>query len=64
VKAQSNTETNLTYELTYIDKTKGSDARVTNKRMCEMVLENGTWQIREVHNIKELIEYKNEMSLP
>ena len=64
VKALSNTETNLTYELTYIDQTKGSDTRVTNKRMCEMVLENGIWQIREVHNIKELIEYKNEMSLP
>lgn len=64
MKNLSATEANVTYELTYLDQTKGADARVTNKRMCEMVLENGKWTIREVHNIKELIEYKNEMSLP
>lgn len=63
-KRVSSSETNITYELSYNDKAKGADARVTNRRMCEMVLENGKWYIREVHNIKELIEYKNEMSLP
>ena len=64
IKNISPTEANVTYELTYMDQTKGADARVTNKRMCEMVLDSGKWTIREVHNIKELIEYKNEMSLP
>lgn len=63
LKSPSETETNITYELTYTDQSKGVDARVTHKRMCELVLENGKWFIREVHNIKELIEYKNEMSL-
>jgi len=63
VKSLSDTETNVTYELTYTDQGKGVDARVTHKRMCELVLENNQWFIREVHNIKELIEYKNEMSL-
>lgn len=64
IKPISQTEVNITYELSYTDQNKGSDARVTNRRTCEMVLENGSWYIREVHNIKELIEYKNEMSLP
>jgi hypothetical protein len=63
MKSVSNTETNITYELSYIDQGRGADARVTNKRMCELVLENGTWYIKEVHNIKELIEYKNELSV-
>lgn len=63
IKSISNTETNITYELSYIDQGRGADARVTNKRMCELVLENGNWFIKEVHNIKELIEYKNELSV-
>lgn len=64
VKSVSPSQTNLTYELSYVDQGRGNEARVTNKRMTEMVLEQGHWMIREVHNIKELVEYKNEMSLP
>lgn len=63
VKPVSSTRTDLTYELTYVDQGKGPDARVTTKRMCEMSLENGKWLIREVKNIKELIEYKNETTI-
>jgi len=63
MKSVSDTETNITYELSYYDQGRGADARVTTKRMCELVLENGTWYIKEVHNIKELIEYKNELSV-
>jgi len=63
IKSISSTETNITYELSYLDQGRGADARVTNKRMCELVLENGVWYIKEVHNIKELIEYKNELSV-
>ncbi len=63
IKSTTDQQTNITYELTYTDQKKGVDARVTHKRMCELVLEDGKWYIREVHNIKELIEYKNEMSL-
>jgi len=63
VKPVNPKRTDITYELTYIDQGRGPDARVTTKRMCEMALENGKWFISEVKNIKELIEYKNEISI-
>jgi hypothetical protein len=63
VKPVSPNRTDITYELTYVDQGKGPDARVTTKRMCEMTLEDGKWFIREVKNIKELIEYRNEVSI-
>jgi hypothetical protein len=63
-KKVSPTESHITYELVYIDESKGSNAKVTNKKMSQMVLENGKWYIRDVNNIKELVEYQNEMSLP
>jgi hypothetical protein len=63
VKPVTPKRTDITYELTYLDQGKGPDARVTTKRMCEMTLEDGKWFIRDVKNIKELIEYKNEVSI-
>ncbi len=63
VKPVSANRTDITYELTYVDQGRGPDARVTTKRMCEMSLEDGKWMIREVKNIKELIEYKNEVTI-
>lgn len=63
IKPVSSTRTDVTYELTYLDQGRGPDARVTTKRMCEMSLEDGKWMIREVKNIKELIEYKNEITI-
>ena len=64
VKNLSESEVNITYELTYLDQGKGHDARVTNKKLCRMVLEQGKWLISDVRNIKELVEYRNELSLP
>ena len=64
MKARSATETEITYEITYIDQSKGRDAKVTNKKMSEMIHDQGKWLIKDVHNIKELVEYQNEMSLP
>ncbi len=55
---------NVVYELTYIDQSKGKEVRVTNRKFCEVVDEKGSWLISSVKNLKELIEYKNEMSLP
>jgi hypothetical protein len=63
-KKVANEEVNITYELTYLDQGKGLDVRVTNKKLCTMVLEQGKWLIREVRNVKELIEYRNEMTIP
>jgi len=55
---------NITYELTYLDQSKGHDAKVTHKKMAQLTRENTQWFISEVQNMKELIEYKNEMALP
>jgi hypothetical protein len=64
VKNLSPTETNITYELSYLDQTRGIDAQVTNKKMSTLTQENGKWYIKEVKNIKEVVEYQNELSLP
>ena len=64
IKPVSPTETNITYELTYIDKGKSSNAKVTHKKLCQLVQDQGGWFIKDVRSIKELVEYQNEMSLP
>ena len=64
VKNISPEQVNITYELTYVDPTKGHETKVTNKKLCELTEEQGKWLISDVHNIKELIEYTNEMTLP
>lgn len=63
-KKVSPIETDITYEISYLDKARGNNVKVTNKKMSQMVLEQGHWMVRDVHNIKELIEYQGEMSLP
>jgi hypothetical protein len=62
VRAVSPSEVNITYELTYLDQRKDHEAKVTNRKLCQLVQEQGNWFINDVHNIKELVEYKNEMS--
>ncbi len=64
VKAESSQETSITYELSYIDQAKGHDAKVTQKKLAQMVQDQGRWLISDVRNIKELVEYRDEMSLP
>ncbi len=64
VKPLSPRETSITYELTYFDQNKGHDAKITNKKLAQLVNENGRWLITEVRTLKELVEYRNEMSLP
>ena len=54
----------IVYELTYLDEGKGKDAKVTNRKLCELDQMSGTWYISKVTNIKELIEYQSEMALP
>lgn len=68
VKEISPVEVQITYELTYMDQGKGHEkareAKVTNKKLCQLVYEQGRWYISDVRNIKELVEYKNELALP
>ena len=64
VKTQGQAEVGITYELTYLDQSKGHDAKVTHKKFAQLVRSDERWLISEVKNLKELIEYKNEMSLP
>ena len=64
IKSVSPTAVNITYELTFYDQSKGKNAKVTNKKLCNLVQDQGQWLIADVHNIKELIEYQNEMALP
>lgn len=64
VRAVSPQEVNITYDLSYVDQGRGHDAKVTNRKLCVMILEDGKWMIREVKSIKEMVEYRNEMSLP
>lgn len=67
-KSVSPDETSITYEITYqsnyVDaQGKAHDARVTNRKLAQMVRKDGKWYISDVRNIKELVEYKNELTL-
>lgn len=64
VKKNSEVETGITYELTYLDIAKGKDVKVTNKKLALLAKESNQWLIKEVKNINELIEFRNEMALP
>lgn len=63
-KPVNENEVSLTYELIYLDEGRGHEAKITNRKLARIVREEGRWKISEVRNVKELIEYKNEMSLP
>ena len=63
-KPISASQTDITYELTFLDPSNGKDAKVTQKKMAELVNDNGKWLIANVQSIKELVEYRHEMTLP
>jgi hypothetical protein len=67
---------NITYEVTYLDQqsrpagkssddqlSSGHNAKVTTKKLCELTLFEGKWFINEVHNIKELVEYQDDLTI-
>ena len=64
VKTRSPEEVGITYELTYLDQNRGQDAKVIHKKLAQLTKREERWYIAEVRNLKEMIEYKNEMSLP
>jgi hypothetical protein len=74
VKPVSPTEVDITYEITYVaqgapsadpaSKVAPTKKKITNKKLATLVQDQGKWQISGVQNIKELVEFGNEMSLP
>lgn len=64
IKKLSPAEVSITYELIYLDQNRGKDAKVTSKKLAQLLLQDSKWTIHEVKNIKEVVEYRNEMSLP
>jgi hypothetical protein len=63
VEALNENEVNVTYELTFVER-KDRESRTTTKKMAHVVLRDGRWLIENVRNIKLLVEYQDEMSLP
>ena len=64
IKKVSEDELSITYEISYVNEGKAFEAKVTNKKLCYMKLVDNLWYISDVQNIKELVEYKNALSLP
>jgi hypothetical protein len=62
MKNVSPDEVSITYELTYLDQSRGKDAKVTNRKICQLLRKDGKWYITDVRNVKELIEYRSEMA--
>ena len=66
VKPVSQTQSDITYEITYLSQNKdtGHETKITNRKLAEMILDQGKWMITDVRNLKELVEYSNELTLP
>lgn len=63
-KKLNDAEVALTYELSYQEGPADQAAQVTQRKLCNVVLIDGTWKIKEVRSIRESIEYLKELSLP
>ncbi|MCM0604715.1 MAG: hypothetical protein KA715_01355 [Xanthomonadaceae bacterium] len=57
-------ELNVVYELSYVDQNRGHDAKVTQKKMATLINRDGHWLIESVRNLKETVEFRNELALP
>ena len=63
-KKVNDQEVALTYELSYQEGQPSTAAQVTQRKLCTVVIEDGSWRIKEVRSIRESIEYLKELSLP
>ena len=74
VKQVTESRYDITYDLVYWDGGRAAEktdssvdealAKVTQRKMAQVVNDRGKWLIADVRSIKELVEYKGEMSLP
>jgi hypothetical protein len=67
-KPVSPDEANITYELTYLapypnGEGETRDAKVVNRKLAQLVRKDGQWLITEVRSIREVVEYKDEMTV-
>lgn len=54
----------ITYELEFEDMSKGRHMKFTQLKSAILTQAENNWKINEVRSVKELIEYKDELSLP
>ena len=54
----------LVYELSYQQGPKDKEVRITQRKLGTLIKETQDWKIKEVRNIRESIEYLEELSLP
>lgn len=64
VRKTGDAETSITYEISYRDEKNGQRSKVTNRKLCIFTRESERWLIKDCKNIKQLVEYQNEMALP
>jgi hypothetical protein len=74
VKKVSENRYDITYDMIYIDEGKTGDqpdssardglAKVTQRKLAQIISDRGKWMITDIRSIKELVEYMGEMSLP
>lgn len=68
IKAVGKDEVSITYELSYVDQNRGADAKITQRKLARIVRDPSQpqdyWRISDVRNLRELIEFRNEMALP
>ena len=57
-------ETAITYEVSYRQKGASSETMVTHRRISTLVLDSNVWRISDVKNLKELVSFQDEMTLP
>ena len=60
IKSMSESEYLITYDLVYDTPT----ARVTHRKLAQLLKPQSEWLISDVKNIKEVVEYRNELSFP
>jgi hypothetical protein len=60
----SDQEVAITYELSFEEGAQDKITRTTQRKLCAIVKEGGTWKIKEVRSIRESIDYLKELSLP
>lgn len=60
----SEEEHQITFELAFMEKQKGYEAKITQKQLAILKQKSGTWLISEVRGMKELVEYDEGLNIP